>query len=301
MTQSWGGDGAVDPGKAASSSAGGRRIGGWWPWWKILLAVMAWPFVLLWWVWGRSGWGRTAQFIVTALMAALFIGSAIYAAMTPRTSSPAPTNPSAAASTSESPADPHSQLLKQSDFGASWPLTVPEATATCRDGGAVVLIANGKEFAVNGLAMTWYKSMATIQNSGLWLKTDIGRIIDIGLDLCNGKRFTPSAAPASGVINKATLVPAAVPAGAACAAAFKAWEPKGGTLEPSDPLAVATLTKCVTLAEWRGGLETHPAALDYEKASDIGVGNVLSDLTILCGGQSGLPVCTDARKLGVIG
>lgn len=308
-----GGNGSADPGDAGSTTASGK--GGRWPWWKIVLAVMVWPFTLLWWVWQRSSWGRVPKILVTVAVAALFI---VYFAMiasmprTPRTtsmatpgasSSPAPSSPAA-------PTDPRSQLLKASDFGDRWPLTVPEALVSCRPGDAVVVTVDGKDVAVNGLAMTMYKSMPRIGDSGLWRdattaggpKVDIGPIIDIGLDLCQGKRFTPGAVPPPATNTTTLQVPAAAPASNACDAAFKAWEPNGAAIEPSDPLVVATLTECASLAEWRGGLEAHPMALDYQKASEIGPGNIRSDLLILCGTeQSATPVCADAKNLGILG
>lgn len=43
-------------------------------------------------------------------------------------------------------------------------------------------------------------------------------------------------------------------------------------------------------------------ALDYQKASEIGSGNIRSDLLIVCGTeQSATPVCTDAKNLGILG
>lgn len=298
-----------------AASAGGRKR---WPWWKIVGAVLVWPFTVLWWVWRRSSWGQVPKILATVAVVGVIAGYHAMIATTPRPSRTAPAAspvvgpPAAQApSTPAAPeADPHSQLLKSSDLGDLWPLTVSEATVTCRPGGAVVLTAGGTDFAVNGTAMTMYKSMTRITDSGLWRdattgagpKVNIGPIIDIGLDLCDGKRFTPG--PVAPATQPSTLqVPAAAPVSGACEAAFKAWEPKGGAVEPSDPLVVATLTRCANVAEWRGGLEAHPAALDYEKTSEIGPGTIRSDLLIICGigQQQGTPVCADALKLKILG
>lgn len=316
-----GGDGSPDSrdvGPSAASGGGRKR----WPWWKIVGAVLVWPFTVLWWVWRRSPWGQVSKILATVAVVSVIAGYYAMIATLPNTSRTAPAAPPGVPSQAATPqapntsagpgapSDPHAQLLKSSDLGDLWPLTVPEATVTCRTGGAVVLTAGGKDVAVNGTAMTLYKSMTRIADSGLWRdattgagpKVDIGPIIDIGLDLCDGKRFTPGPVAPATAKPSPLQVPAAAPVSKGCDAAFKAWEPKGGAVEPSDPLVVATLTKCANVAEWRGGLEAHPAALDYETASEIGPGTIRSDLLIICGSeQRGTPVCADAVTLEILG
>jgi len=281
---------------------------------------MLWPFTLLWWVWRRSAWGSAGKIVVTAVVALVFLAYAIALAVAPRTSQVAASaNPSSSASDLAAPissavppsADSRSQVLKWSYFGDAWPLSVPEATVSCRGASAVVLTVEGKDYAVNGSALTQYKSMATIRDDGLWkdaesgagTKISIGPIIDIGLGLCEGKAYTPTPVTTATVMPTSTLtVPAASTVSAGCDAAFAAWEPLGGTLEPSDPRVVATLTKCASVAEWRGGLEKRPMALDYEAASEIDDGAVRADLWILCATEArrSSPVCADAVKRAVV-
>lgn len=290
------------------NTAGRQR----WPWWKVVGAILLWPFTLLWWVWRRSAWETSGKVVVTVAITLLFLGSAVYSAVAPRAPRiPAPTNPTSGAPTAEPTAaappfdaDPRSQVLKWSYFGDKWPLTVPEATVSCRGASAVVLTVNGKDYAVNGTAMTQFKSMPTIRDDGLWRdaesgpgpKINIDPIMDVGLGLCEGKTFTPTTVTTGTVMPTSTLdVPQAASPNAGCNAAFAAWERVGGAVEPSDPLVVAALTNCSDVAEWRGGLERHPKALDYESAAEISDGAIRSDLVIICADeQRSTPVCADA-------
>ena len=272
----------------------------------------------MWWVWTRASWGRNAKLAATGALALVFIVYGVVAAMTPQTTPLAPKQPAGAATAVSDTAqptdapldDPASQVLRASDLGDRWPLTVPEATVTCRPGGAVILLVDGREYAVNGMAMTLEPRMTTIQNSGLWRdatagagpKVNIGPIIDIGTDLCEGRRFTPvpvaaEATPASDPL----VVPAGETPSPACAAAFGDWEPLGSTVEPADPVVLATLNECEGVPAWRGGLESHPAALDYQASTEINAGTVRADLLLLCGSdQRDTPVCADAIRLGII-
>lgn len=72
--------------------------------------------------------------------------------------------------------------------GDSWPFTVSTGTLKC-DGDAVIFVANGRNFAVNGMA----KSRGFADIAPIWrdnnaipgMKIYIGVVLDPGLKLCN--------------------------------------------------------------------------------------------------------------------
>ena len=288
-----------------------------WPWWKIVLAVLFWPFILLWWIWRWSTWDLPVKIAATTAICLVVVVSYAFSVLAQRSPKATPSSSGSTSATSTaptstpttSPAASNSQVLKWTYFGDVWPLTVPEVTVTCRGAGAVILAVNGKTYSVNGMAMTAYKDLPTVSEDGLWRdalsgggpKVDLGPIIDAGLDLCKGKQYVPTTLATSTAMPSSTLrVPAAAKPSARCNSAFAAWEPKGADIDPTDPLVVATLTGCSGVAEWRGGLEAHPQALDYASASEIGPGNVRSDLLILCDAKRQSAVCADAVRLQIL-
>jgi hypothetical protein len=81
--------------------------------------------------------------------------------------------------------------VSRSDFGSSWPLTVDSGTLRCegqKGAGAVVINADGTDYAVNGTA----KGQGYADIDPVWaddpelagLKISIGPLIDRGLSLC---------------------------------------------------------------------------------------------------------------------
>jgi len=80
-------------------------------------------------------------------------------------------------------------LVKSSDLGNAWPLTVAEGRLECRGVNEVVFTANSVTYALNGQALG-SKKYAPVNS--IWLadpdiegnKKNIGALIDRGLSLC---------------------------------------------------------------------------------------------------------------------
>jgi hypothetical protein len=100
------------------------------------------------------------------------------------------------------------------------------------------------------------------------------------------------------------VVPQGSQPSAACVQAFAAMEAAGGgTLEPSDPVVLKTLTSCKTVDEWRGGLAAVPGAMDYQQASEINDKTFMNDVQVVCRygkTNSSTPMCVDAGHLGLL-
>lgn len=91
-------------------------------------------------------------------------------------------------------------VITAEDFGARWPFTVSSGELVCKKPGAVIFIANGKRYAVNGLAMSddrnvdineiWKEdtesetAKALIERGLKPPKIGISAIISRGLELC---------------------------------------------------------------------------------------------------------------------
>jgi hypothetical protein len=82
---------------------------------------------------------------------------------------------------------PSSLLIRRSDLGDDWPLTVESGTLRCEGAGAVVFKApDGTEYALNGLAAE-YPDIGPIwaaDPTGQTSKLDIGPLITEGQRLC---------------------------------------------------------------------------------------------------------------------
>ena len=98
----------------------------------------------------------------------------------------------------------NSKTVKQSDYGDTWPLTIPEATLVCEK-GAVFLKADGKHYGITGFGQTWVKleyPNTARSLDAIWrddpasnfsgLKISIGPLIDDGLELCTELANTPA-------------------------------------------------------------------------------------------------------------
>ena len=82
-------------------------------------------------------------------------------------------------------ANNHEKKIYKTDYGADWPFSVEGGVLKC-DRSAILFLANGKKYAVNGTAKNWAKSEGYDNEiEEIWLPgTDIGRIIRDGLKLC---------------------------------------------------------------------------------------------------------------------
>ncbi|HTH58257.1 MAG TPA: DUF2511 domain-containing protein [Cyclobacteriaceae bacterium] len=81
--------------------------------------------------------------------------------------------------------DEHQKDISKSDYGSSWPFSVEDGVLQC-DRGAILFVANGKRYAVNGMAKSWAKSEGYDDEiDEILLKgADIQRVIDDGQKLC---------------------------------------------------------------------------------------------------------------------
>lgn len=118
----------------------------------------------------------------------------------------------------------------------------------------------------------------------------------------------PSGAAPAPSVTATTPTRVVVPQGSqpspACVQALAAMEAAGGgTLEPSDPVVLKTLTSCKTVAEWRGGLAAVPGAMGYQQASEINDKTFVNDVQVVCRygkTNSSTSVCVDAEHLGLL-
>lgn len=94
--------------------------------------------------------------------------------------------------TTERRLSPSEVKITKQEFGEKWPLTVDEGILACKGKGGfgeVIFKANGKTYAVNGIAMGTKKYIPVDEiwandPSASVLKKNIGPIIDRGLKLC---------------------------------------------------------------------------------------------------------------------
>jgi hypothetical protein len=84
--------------------------------------------------------------------------------------------------------------VTEKEYGEKWPFTVTEGQLGCIGGSrAVIFIANGKTYAVNGMAINQAGRMGWSKLDEIWKKNpqipgagiSISVIIDKGLSLCN--------------------------------------------------------------------------------------------------------------------
>lgn len=67
------------------------------------------------------------------------------------------------------------EVVTRFEFGARWPLKVPQATLECRALGRIVLKANGKTYWFNGLASGAAKKNGWANLEDIWIDDpDIG-------------------------------------------------------------------------------------------------------------------------------
>jgi hypothetical protein len=75
--------------------------------------------------------------------------------------------------------------IRQAEYGDHWPFAIQRGRLRCEGTGAVILTAQGKDYAVNRMAGTRYASIQPVRKSTNDPKIDIGPIISRGLTLCN--------------------------------------------------------------------------------------------------------------------
>lgn len=109
--------------------------------------------------------------------------------------------------------DTNEKSVSRSEFGDRWPLSVEEGTVKCLSNGAVIFVAAGREYGVNGFAKSrgyqaidiiWAKDFARYdkmadeiaagtktplsevkESLGPVFRKDIGPVLDLGLSLCD--------------------------------------------------------------------------------------------------------------------
>ena len=75
-------------------------------------------------------------------------------------------------------------ILGLSSYGAG-SQKMTEGELRCEGPGAVIIKVDGKDYAVNGMAGSRYPPIVSIWTSATHPETDIGRILDRGLTLCD--------------------------------------------------------------------------------------------------------------------
>jgi hypothetical protein len=94
---------------------------------------------------------------------------------------------------SESGADTSGRAISASDYGDEWPLTLQGGVLACEGAGMVTFTAEGKTYAINGLAGGAADERGWAEIDPVWAddpeiegaKISIGPLIDDGLALCD--------------------------------------------------------------------------------------------------------------------
>ena len=100
-----------------------------------------------------------------------------------------PSNPGYVKSTTPRATAPNPNLLKASDYGATWPFTVESGVVECHEDALITFSANnGVTYGLNGTAQAaGYPSIDRIWKDNPKIprtKISIGPILDKGLNLC---------------------------------------------------------------------------------------------------------------------
>jgi hypothetical protein len=84
------------------------------------------------------------------------------------------------------PGEPRDGIeIRQADYGARWPFKMTRGWLRCEGAGAIILTAQGKDYAVNGLASSRYAPIGAVWKSAEGREPDAGPIISRGLALCH--------------------------------------------------------------------------------------------------------------------
>ena len=129
-----------------------------------------------WWL-ARSTWQKV-------LMGLVVLG-AVTIVFATRGDRATPANSDTAATAASSLAS-NERHISASDYGDRWPLTVEDGILRCEGARAVVFIAGGRAYGVNGTALTMgYPEIDPIWAVGEYApRKDIGPLIGDGLALC---------------------------------------------------------------------------------------------------------------------
>jgi len=73
--------------------------------------------------------------------------------------------------------------IRRVEYGDRWPFVIEQASLRCEKAGAIILTAEGKDYAVNGMAGERYASIKPILNPTEPI--NVGPIISRGLTLCS--------------------------------------------------------------------------------------------------------------------
>ena len=75
--------------------------------------------------------------------------------------------------------------IRKSDYGERWPFKIARGWLRCEGAGAIILSAQGTDYAVNGLASSRYAPIQAVWKSDQADDIDAGPIISRGLTLCH--------------------------------------------------------------------------------------------------------------------
>ena len=75
--------------------------------------------------------------------------------------------------------------IRQADYGERWPFKTTRGWLRCEGAGAIILTVRGKDYAVNGLAISRYEPIRAVWKSDEGRDIDAGPIISRGLALCH--------------------------------------------------------------------------------------------------------------------
>lgn len=75
--------------------------------------------------------------------------------------------------------------IRQAEYGERWPFKMTRGWLRCEGAGAIILNAQGKDYAVNGLASSRYAPIQAVRKSNQVDDIDAGPIISRGLTLCH--------------------------------------------------------------------------------------------------------------------
>ena len=138
---------------------------------------------------GSGSTTSTTQNATTIEMATTTNADAASSTVAPSTTTSTSTSTSTTATTQRR----ERGYIAAATFEDPWPFTVEEGVVRCLGGSAVVLIAEGTTYAINGLARGRIADEGWSEVEPIWLENpsipgtriDIGPVIDIGLDLCD--------------------------------------------------------------------------------------------------------------------
>lgn len=100
---------------------------------------------------------------------------------------PAPADTAMTSSAVAPQGEPKPVHVTQAEYGEKWPFTVPEGDIECVDRVAMVFVAGGKRYALNGMAKSRADSIRPIWRDlepGSPMKVNLGPILERGLDAC---------------------------------------------------------------------------------------------------------------------